>query len=299
MHNLTSLLILTSGLLIISCSGNKDNNPQPALFSNPIEVAITGYAGSAMEPFISEDGISLFFNNPTEGNLDGDIHYAQLVSDNTFQYIGLVEGVNTGEFEGAASMDSFGNFYYTSLAGYQQTLLSIYGGSFTFSNGQVVNPVAVDQNLTLNQPGMVDMDAVISSDGETLILAIGKFTTNTFPDEASFIIANKVNGVFTKLTNSDELLVNINTGLLEYAASLSANGLELFFNRTDLTQNPFEFTIMVATRASQSEPFGVPQKIEAISGDAVEGACVTADGKELYYHQKINGVFKIFKVTRN
>lgn len=288
--------VLTS-LFFISCS---DDDEAPNLhvnnFANPVEIEILGYTGSAMEPFISEDGQYLFFNNPSEGTLNGDLHYAIVSGGNSFDYQGLIQGVNSIDFEGAPSMDASGNFYYTSLETYTQNFLSIYKG--TFSNGIVSSVVPVDQKLTLNQGGMVDMDAVISNDGETLILAIAKFTTNNYPDESNFVIANRVNGEFIEDVNSDKILENINTDAVEYAASLSSDGLELFFNRSKLSVPPFEFKIMVATRASKNDPFGIPQKVDAILREIVEGPCLSSSGKDLYYHLKENGVFKIFKVTR-
>lgn len=277
-----------------SCSINEENEPIDTDFHMPTEIIILGYEGNAMEPFISSDGQILFFNNPTENNKSGDIHYAELINKVTFDYMGLVQGVNTDEFEGAPSMDAAGNFYYTSLITYQQNFLSIYQGIFDKDTVKAIEPI--DQNLTQMQPGLVDMDAVISFDGETLVLAIGKFTSNSFPDESNLIIASKSNDIFIEDLNSDEIMININSNLSEYAASLSKDGLELFFNRSNL---PLDFKIMMATRATTNEAFGIPQVVEAIIGEATEGPSLSSDGRELYYHQKINSVFKIFKVVRN
>jgi hypothetical protein len=295
MINIKFIFIIYLSLSLFSCS--KDNVPielPDIIFINPTEIIILNYNGNAMEPFISNNGQYLFFNNPTMDNLSGNIHYAELLNNVTFEYKGQVQGVNTNEFEGAPSMDVFGNFYYTSLSTYQQDFLSIYRG--TFNNGIVTDVLAIDQNLTQNQLGLIDMDAVISNDGEKLILAIGTFTTNNYPDESNLLIASKINNTFFKDSNSDEILVNINSELSEYAASLSNDGLELFFNRSDF---PLDFKIMKATRATKNEAFGIPVEIKAISGGVIEGASLSSDGKELFYHQKVNNVFKIFKVVRD
>ena len=290
-----NMLFITLLMLSISCS---DNEPEPGLgeFANPVPVNIMGYTGSAMEPFISLDGQTLFFNNPNEGAEDGDIHYAIKQTNGDFKYMGLVAGVNTPDFEGAPSLDENGNFYYTSIFTYLQDLLSIYGGSY--QNGNVTDPVAIDQNLTLNQTGFIDMDASVSADGNTLYLAIGLFSGNTYPDEANFIIANKVNGVFVKDPNSDFILANINSDNLEYAAAISTDGLTLYFNNTDISGNPFTFKIMVATRPTINDAFGIPKQIKAITTGLVEGASISADNKVLYYHTNINNRFLIYKVTR-
>jgi hypothetical protein len=295
MDNFHSVLFIFLSLLFFSCSSNDESSEiLDVNFKNPIEITITGYNGSAMEPFISYDGKYLFFNNPTEENQSGDIHYAEFSNNEIFVYKGLVQGVNTNKFEGAPSMDASGNFYYTSLNTYPQNFLSIYRGKF--NNGSVTNVTAIDQNLTQKQIGKVDMDAVISSNGEKLILAIGTFTTKNYPDESNLIIASKINDTFIKDSNSDEILKNINSDLPEYAASLSSDGLELFFNRSNL---PHDFKIMKASRSSINEAFGIPLEIETTSGGIIEGASITSDGKELFYHKKINGQFKIFKVRRN
>ncbi|MDZ4716171.1 MAG: hypothetical protein SH819_11955 [Cytophagales bacterium] len=292
---ITKLTLLLAGLLV-ACSEDEKPTPVFSDFKNPTSISILGYTGGAMEPFVSNDGQYLIFNNPTEGAADANIHYATFVDANTFEYKGLVQGVNTSAFEGAPSMDASGNLYYTSLTSYPSNLLSIYRG--VFSQGVVSGASAVDQNLTKNQVGMIDMDAVISEDGAMMVLAIAKFSGKTYPDESNFIIANKINGQFVKDPNSNALLVNINTNLLEYAATLSHDGLELFFNRTDLSGTPFVFHIMVATRKTKAEPFGAPKKVDAIAGEIIEGPTLSANRKDLFYHQKINGVFKIFKVSR-
>ena len=290
-------LILLISIIILGFSCSNDE-PGPGLgeFTNPVAVNIMGYSGSAMEPFISLDGQTLFFNNPNEGAEDGDIHYAIKQANGDFLYKGLVEGVNTPDFESAPSLDDQGNFYYTSIFTYLQDLLSIYGGRY--QNGSVVSIKAVDQNLTLNQTGLIDMDASISADGNTMYLAIGLFSGNTYPDEANFIIANKVNGVFVKDQNSDFILANINTDNLEYAASISTDGLTLYFNCTNISVNPFTFKIMVATRPTINDAFDVPVEIKAINSGFVEGASISADNKELYYHTKIDGLIQIYKVSR-
>ncbi|MGB5370490.1 MAG: hypothetical protein WBN18_08670 [Flavobacteriaceae bacterium] len=293
--NIFKFLIVCLIPFNFSCTNNdKINEDVIDEFNSPQEITILGYDGNAMEPFITHNGQYLFFNNPTINNQSADIHYAEFLNNATFEYRGLVQGVNTNEFEGAPSMDENGNFYYTSLSTYQQNFLSIYKG--IFNNGIVSNVAPIDENLTQNQMGLVDMDAVISYNGATLILAIAVFSNNNYPDESNLIIATKTNDTFIKDSNSDEILININSESSEYAASLSNDGLELFFNRSNL---PSEFKIMKATRATINDAFGIPIEIETISGGVIEGASLSYNRKELYYHQKVNGVFKIFKVVRD
>ena len=288
-------LLIAIIILSFSCT-SEDAEPVLGDFSSPEKVIINGYNGHEMEPFISSDGQTLFFNNFNTDIENADIHYAIKESDSSFKYMGRVQGVNTDALEGVPNLDLEGNFYYTSVATYFDDLLTIYGGSY--QNGAVTSPVAVDQKLTLNIPGYLDMDAAISPDGNMMYLAIGLFSVNSFPDEASFIVAEKVNGEFVKDDRSDEILATINTDMLEYAASISYDGLTLYFNRTDISALPYKFSILKATRTSKDAAFGPPERVQGIIGEFTEGASISADDKELYYHQKINNVFQIYKVTR-
>ena len=58
-----------------------------------------------------------------------------------------------------------------------------------------------------------------------------------------------------------------------------------------------KLTIEHAVRKSQGERFGPSRTISAIAG-VVEAPSVTGDGKALYYHQKVDGLHRIYRVTR-
>jgi hypothetical protein len=128
-------------------------------FSNPTQVAIMGYTGDAMEPFISKDGRYLFFNSRNDPSVNTDIYYAARVDDQTFTFLGPLPGVNSPELDAVASLDSLGNFYFVSTRSYATTLSTIYSGQFS-RNG--VNAVA--PGISLQQPGWVNFDAEISAD---------------------------------------------------------------------------------------------------------------------------------------
>jgi hypothetical protein len=84
---------------------------------------------------------------------------------------------------------------------------------------------------------------------------------------------------------------------LEYAAAISSDGLELFFTRVTGALFWRKTTIEPAVRASIGAPFGPSRTIRAITGH-VEGPTVTADGKTRYCHQKVDGTFRIYRVSR-
>jgi hypothetical protein len=94
----------------------------------------------------------------------------------------------------------------------------------------------------------------------------------------------------------------INTQDLEYAASISADGLELFFTRlseTAITSGNVRSFIMRATRTSETAAFGEPGVIGAIgTSDFVEGPAITSEGRTLYYHKREGDKFRLCKVTR-
>ena len=292
--------LLHALMFILFCGCSKEekpmeNDPDYKTFNNEEAVEIIGYGGSAMEPFISRDGKYLFFNNSGDDGSTINLHYSQKVNDRSFEYLGELPGANSSMLDGVANMDSSGNLYFTSMRNYSSSLQSLYGG--VFIGDSLTNVSSIDQKMTRNQGGYVNFDSEVSKDGNTLYFATGKFTDNNFPDEADLYVAHKQNGVFEIATDSDELMKNLNTDLLEYAASISSNGLEIFFNRSNIPT--LELTIWQSKRTAQDLPFEEPIQITAIQGIQTEGASISDDGKTLYYHKKHNDVFKIFKVSRD
>src|SRR5262245_21780122 len=79
--------------LTAACGGGDDaTRSMPAgndytAFTNPERVTIAGYGADAMEPFVSRDGVYLFFN--TSG-ANKDILYAALINATTAQFQGPI-----------------------------------------------------------------------------------------------------------------------------------------------------------------------------------------------------------------
>ena len=96
---------------------------------------------------------------------------------------------------------------------------------------------------------------------------------------------------------------HINTSDLEYAASISSDGLELFFTRlslADLKAGKIRSKIMRSKRTSLSDTFSKPIQIEAIgSSDFVEGPAISGDAKDLYYHIHEGDKFRLYKLIRD
>ena len=90
---------------------------------------------------------------------------------------------------------------------------------------------------------------------------------------------------------------NVNTGALEYAPSISADLLELFFTRAQSVAGSVQVAIYRSHRASREAPFSVPERVAAISG-LVEAPSLSGDGRSLYYHKRAGSRFVIYRVAR-
>jgi hypothetical protein len=262
-----------------------------AQFSNPQRVTVRDYDGDAMEPFLTRDGRILFFNNLNEPTVNTNLHWAERVDDLTFQHQGEIAGVNTPALEGVASMDREGNFFFVSPRSYDKTASTLYRGHF--SEGTVTK-VELVPGVSLAKPGIVNFDAEISADGNTLYFVESEFDRSGHPRAARILFAHRSDGAFVRSADSARILQTINNDALNYAPATSSSGLEIFFTRLD----PGGPAIYSASRSSVSAPFDKPARILAITG-FVEGPTLSPDEKSLYYHKKENGHFVIYRVTRS
>jgi hypothetical protein len=266
----------------------------PAEFANPTEVKLLGYDDDAMEPFLSRDDRILFFNNRNDPKINTDLHWAERVDAVTFRYRGPVGGVNTPALEGVPTMDRAGNFYFVSTLSYEKTLSTVYRGRF--DRGQV-RDVEIVEGLSLKRPGMVNFDVEVSADGNRLYAVDGDLTGGAVPKSADIFVAERDGRGFKRVPNSAEIFARINTSDLEYAVGISADERELFFTRLTGALIWRKLAVFQATRGSITEPFGEPRRIAAIDG-YVEAPTISADGRALYYHCKVDGKFRIYRVTR-
>lgn len=293
-----SLVVLALTNILFSCDGG-GSAPTPLIeytdFSNPELVAVINYSGEVMEPFISRDGVYLFFN---DNGSDKDIFYATYFDDITFQFQGAITDINTPKVEGVPTMDVLYNFYYVSTNNYDPSMGSydtLYTGTWT---GTTVTDSTAVVGLAITTPGFINFDIEVSSDGTTLYFDDGDFRGgNSFPDTANIVIAVNSTGSFVRDPNSAATLATVNTSKLEYAPGISSDGLELFFTRLD--QNTLEAQIYRAARSNISDPFGPSQRVSVIDSFA-EGPSLSPDQKSLYYHRKntSTNLFELYRVTR-
>ncbi len=282
-----------------SLSAQCVNNREPVQineeFSNPVKVTINGYGGHAMEHFISRDGNYLFFNSLNDGE-DTCLYYASRIDDATFNFLGKIAGVNgtPPHLDAIPSMDSEGRFYFISTRNYSRDYINLFSGNFL--DGKVYDLDSQPGNFYIATTGWIIMDAEVSPDGATLYYVNAYFTGGSVPDKADIGIARLSGGNFNMDQNSAEILKKINTaGSLEYAPSISSDGLELFFTRLDPCATPSQ--IFLAKRNSLSEPFRSPERIGVLKG-FVEAPSISYDKKTLYYHSRDATLYTIYKVSR-
>ena len=247
-----------------------------------------------MEPFITKDGKFLLFNNANDPTVNTNLHYAARVNGLTFDYMGEISGVNTAALEGVPSLDRNGTLYFVSTRSYASTFSTLYRGRF--QDGQVTQ-VEIVPGVSLRRPGIVNFDAEISADGNTLYVVDGDFSKDPKPSSAQIVIATRDGDGFRRDPASAKLLHNVNSRALAYAPAISSDGLELFFTRVDRITAKAMPAIYRAARKSRATPFDPPQRVAAIIGFA-EGPTLSADGHALYYHKRENGRFVLYRVTR-
>lgn len=291
--NLTLILWL---LTLAGSCGQSQNQPNTKIvFNDPIAVEVQGYSGHIMEPFLSRNGLILFFNNLNAPTENTNLHWASKIDQTHFQYQGELSGVNTSDLEGVPTMDTNQVFYFVYTGDYQQTLATIYQGDFM--SGTIQNRTLVE-NISRRQMGWVNFDVEISDDGNTLYFVDGRFDAKGGPHEADLVIAQKEGAKFSRTSNYKEIFKNINTEALEYAAAISKDELEICFTRVSKPLNSNSSPkIFISSRNSHTEPFALAQQIEQLTG-FVEAPTYAPDDQGIYYHQKVNGIFQLYFIQR-
>lgn len=285
--------------LILSCIlstiiGSLSVQAQMPLFGPEIKVFVQGLSFDAMEPFLSADGNTMFFNSLNDG-INTRVHYATKIDDSTFTYIGEVNGVNEAnnpQLNAVASMDTANRFVWVSTRNWPVITENLQRGNY--SNGSCTSTGRVYGNFYIYQPGWLVMDAALTYNGSQLYYCNARFDTCTVPCEARLGIADRVNdSTFNINANSSYILQNVNdTNYLVYAPQLSANGLELYFTR--LLIGSFDTEICVSVRISTNDPFSAPMVLYSDFPNFPEAATVDSSTSLMYYHKKTNGTYALY-----
>jgi hypothetical protein len=269
-------------------------------FGPETDVTINGLTFDAMEPFISADGMYLFFNNINDG-VDTKLFYATRVNDSVFNFTGEVNGANQAPaamlLDAVADMDTLNNFYWTSNRDYPAELDNLMHG--TFSSGSVSNIGHVHGDFNMGIPGWLIMDHGVSYDGQLMYVSNARFDGVCLgPCETLLSVAQKVNdSTFMTLQNSAALVATINdTNYNYYAPCISSNNLELYYTRYPRAALPpnILFEICVATRNSPTDNFSAPVVLfSELLADVIEATTLTKNMEIMYYHRSIPGTHKI------
>jgi len=289
---------------------------QPPYFKHPQPVVIEGLPTghgrtplSTEEPFVSRDGRFLFFNTHKLEN-NKDLHYAEMLKG-TWYYRGEIgPDINTKKkVEGNPSMDSSYNFYYV----HSGSKHMIHVGVFDPASGVLVNvrefdAVPAKDVRLFGQKLSGNMGVEVSSGGRAVFFSRATWDLNGISlgiiIGSDLLLVERRNGRYVyDESYARSIFRNINTDEIEYAASISNSGLELFY--TSLRRADFgpgkvaRSRIMRATRRSVDHPFDRPEPILAIGNQHfVEGPAITPDGRTLYYHKLKGRKFRLYKVTR-
>lgn len=286
-------LALISAAFLASCASSPDRStPESRLYAHPQRVAILGYDGHAMEPFLSRDGRYLLFNNLNDPKVNTNLHYAERVDDLSFRYRGELAGLNTPALEGVASMDRRNTLYFVSTRSYESSLSTIYRGQF--ADGRVTG-VELVPGLSRRQAPYVNFDVDVSPDGNTLYFVDARFGRGG-PETADLVVAERQGAGFVRRSDSAQLLQNVNTEALEYAPCISADGLTLLFTRGRLGPLGGSTAIYVARRARTTEPFGVPARLAALQG-LVEAPTFAPDERAIYFHRRDGAHYVIYRAS--
>ena len=293
---------------LLSCSKKEDvkQSLPDVTYGSPIEVAINGYSSHVMEPFISPDGQFLFFNDLNDG-VDTKLHYATRVDDSNFNYIGELNGTKaptTPRLDAVADMDVNNYFIWTSGRDYPAEFDNLHYGNF--NNGTVSDIGRLRGDFYIYTSGWILMDHGLSPDGQFLYFNNARFdgTNCAGPCETKIGIAEKVNeSTFMTVSNSDNIMKNINDQTYKYyAPAITADGLEFYYTRFlkgDIDSNTVA-EICVAVRVATSDAFSVPKVLfsDKLISSIVEAPTLTTDKQIMYYHQKVDGVFRLMMRER-
>ncbi|MBP6749580.1 MAG: hypothetical protein KA144_08075 [Xanthomonadaceae bacterium] len=292
--------VLTVLLALSACVGGCATDASPDapvsyLYADPRPVTIEGYDGDAMEPFLARDGRYLFFNNSNHPSVDTNLHYAERIDDTRFRYMGEVRGANTTKLDAVATMDRQGVFYFVSLRDHEKTRDSIFRG--VFRDGALTEVEAV-AGISRKKALSINFDVDISPDGARMYVVDGRFDLLWVlgPKAADIVIADRRGDGFVPAPDSAALLREVNSDVLEYAPSISADARTLLFTRLrrGLGAEP---AIYVAQRDDPAQPFGPARRLAALEG-FVEATTFSVDERAVYYHKKVGERFALFMATK-
>lgn len=282
---------ILTGVAACSVSGGTGPMPTDRSFAGPFPVTITGWAGDAMEPFLTRDGQQLVFNTRNDPADSTDLHIATRVDDSTFQYVGPLAALNSATLDAVPTGSSDGTLYFVSLRAYAGTAGTIFSAPLTGTTAGTPAPVT---SVTTGGGGLLDFDVDVAPDGQSLLVARGRFTGSAVPAEADLVRYERRGASFTQSPTGAARLAAINTAALEYAPAITSDGLELCFTRWVVGREP---VLMISRRATADAAWGVPQRIAGPTG-VVEAGAWSPDARTLYFHALVGRRYVLRRIVR-
>lgn len=260
-------------------------------FGPPVRVPIAGYDGDVMEPFITRDGRYLLFNNRNDAQSNTDLHIAWISSPLSIHYLGPIRGANGAALDAVASVDQRFRLYFVSTRDYFQTLDSVFRADLIKTWAYRVDAVP---GVSMRRPGALVFDAEISADGQTLWLVDGEFSGASLPDRADLSFAVRHKDGFHRPAEAASIMAAVNSSALEYAPSVSVDGLELFYTRYVPAEG---FSVWRSTRPAADAAFNSPERVSAIPANA-EATTISPDSHALYFHALVDNRYVLMRVAR-
>ena len=276
---------------------SRDTTDRVEAFDPPRAVVLRGYAGDAMEPFVTRDGRWLLFNNRNGPRDQTDLLVARHDPDGGYSFVGALGGANSGSLDGVASVDRRGNLFFVSNRDYGRSGNTLWTGRFADGVASAVRPLASD--FTPKRLLRLNIDLEISADGETLYVAENRW--NLFrgrPSTSDLAIASRDGERFVRRGDSDAVMRAVNTPALEYAPATSDDQLTLYFTRWNAGARGAVPEMLVSHRPNRDSAWGAPLRLAAASG-FVEGPTVLPGGCEVMYHARIGEAYRLFTVRRH
>ena len=264
-------------------------------FGPPQPVAIEGYAGHAMEPFIARDGQTLFFNNRNDPARETDLHWASRIDDAHFRYRGKIASANSNHLDGVPSLARDGTFAFTSLRAFESGGATIWMGRWC---GDAVTALNLESALRPGPLPRFNMDGELSASGAHFYVTDNRWALIGGLRSSDIRLGVRNNGHWRRAPEFDSWFAAINTrDALEYAPATNEAETELYFTRLTLAfLRPPRFETFVSVRANAATPFGAPERIDALQG-YTEAPTVAPDGA-LYFHAMVDGRFTIMRTQR-
>lgn len=286
-------------LLLAACSEpgsapQADQPPAIARFGPPQPVAILGYDDDVMEPFLSRDGATMFFNNRNDPAEQTDLHWATRVDDLTFQYRGRIDSANSSALDGVPTMSADGRFCFISPRAYAETLATVHCGDW---RGDRVDGVTLQADASPRIPRRVVFDVELAASGEFAVIVDGLFSGGPLPASADLRLARWRDGALHIDPSADSRFAALNTQALEYGAGLSPDGLVMAFTRTEGRPPFVRSGIWIADRPNAGAPFNPPSRVTSLEG-FVEAPTFSPDGQSLYVHHRVGQRFVLERIER-